>query len=355
MGRAFGIVLMVCLAWRGGAQEVTIDASLEVRRTVIEVRAVDFSGRPLLDLKADDFLLTIDGEELAIESCHYFSAEEPPPEVVEWDLKVDEIPFEEEFFSEDFFGADETPAPRIPSQVNVLLFQGDRSGIRHFGYLRGASITKDVVDAMPDGAYTAVFSFFSHLDLISDFTNDKALLRDAIEDMVMQGDPVAFMAQTQPSLASFWDPAVGEDVAEIEQAFLEIAKLLRFFPGPKNVIYVGWGVGEYRAGTVSMRPEYEQAVTMMALSHASIFSLDITMADYHDLEHGMKAASDDTGGSYAKLYRFHQQATRRLADALSGYYLLAYREPENVRKWARYKLKLRSAKGEIMARAPYAD
>jgi hypothetical protein len=173
--------------------------------------------------------------------------------------------------------------------------------------------------------------------------------------MVMKGDPIAFMANEQPSLAPFWDPAVGEDVARIEQAFLEIAKLLQYFPGPKNIIYVGWGVGEYRAGTVSMVPEYHEAVAMLARAHASIFTLDISMADYHDLELGMKAASDDTGGSYAKLYKFHQQATRRLKDALQGYYLLAYRKPPTVTNRSRYKIRLRKAKGEIMARAPYSD
>jgi len=71
-----------------------------------------------------------------------------------------------------------------------------------------------------------------------------------------------------------------------------------------------------------MTGDYLTARQALAAAQTSVFVLDITNADYHTLEIGLRTVAADTGGTYEKTNRYSQQAVEKLIRAISGYYVL---------------------------------
>jgi hypothetical protein len=98
-----------------------------------------------------------------------------------------------------------------------------------------------------------------------------------------------------------------------------------------------------------MEADYEPARRALTAARASVFSLDVTDADYHSLEAGLQMVSEETGGFYARTHIFPGQAMRRLSGALAGYYVLFVEAPDDTRGEHDLEVKLAHAKGNVLA------
>ena len=79
-------------------------------------------------------------------------------------------------------------------------------------------------------------------------------------------------------------------------------------------------------------------------------------ADFHSLEVGLGKVSDDTGGFYAKTFRFPDIAIERLQKTLAGHYELEVRKPETkVRGLHTIEVSVNRRDAEVMARSTYVD
>ena len=74
-----------------------------------------------------------------------------------------------------------------------------------------------------------------------------------------------------------------------------------------------------------MKRDWAAARAALDAARVSLFALDTTDADYHDLEVGLIAAAEQTGGFYAKTHIFPQGVIDRLERTLSGHYELTLR------------------------------
>src|SRR6185503_16473584 len=106
---------------------------------------------------------------------------------------------------------------------------------------------------------------------------------------------------------------------------------LRHIPGPKSLLLLGWGLGERTIAGVRMKRQWDPARHALDAARVSIFALDTTDADYHDLEVGLIAAAEQTGGFYAKTHVFPRIAIERLQRTLSGHYELTLRAVDNLK------------------------
>jgi hypothetical protein len=97
------------------------------------------------------------------------------------------------------------------------------------------------------------------------------------------------------------------------------------------MLLIGWGLGERVGRAVVMKPKWPIARRALEASRVSIFALDTTYADYHDLEIGLGVAAKQTGGFYAKTHEFPQLAIDRLQRTLSGHYELELRRPNELK------------------------
>jgi hypothetical protein len=141
-----------------------------------------------------------------------------------------------------------------------------------------------------------------------------------------------------------------------DEALIHIANALRPIPGPKSMILLGWGLGQLSSGMVTMHHKYPIARRALEQSRVTVFALDTTNADYHDLEFGLGKAAKDTGGFYAKTHIFPQIAVERLQKTLAGHYELEVRKPAGLAPGTHeidVRVKRRGA--HVMARSSFVN
>ncbi|HET8648095.1 MAG TPA: hypothetical protein VFO85_21545, partial [Vicinamibacteria bacterium] len=101
--------------------------------------------------------------------------------------------------------------------------------------------------------------------------------------------------------------------------------------------------------------EYEPARAALARAGVSVFTLDLTDADYHSLELGLQQVAEDTGGTYARTHLFPRAAMQRLEAALSGHYVLSFERPALPRGQHRIEVRLAGRREVVLSRTQYSD
>ena len=337
---AAALVLSGFLGFRlaAGAQEEPrfegdpIDVSL----STVVVRVVDTWGAPVLDLKPEDFRVRVGRKEIPVAALDWISNEEPPP-------PAPAAAGEE--------GAP-TPAPSVPRPGHLVVFfvQADLNPTRISGQFRLRPHTRGLLDTLSPEDRVAVVSYDSHLKLWQDFTGDHEKVYAAIDRAMLYNKETEIAPEGPESLAGHFDYEAARRAASPERALELTARALEPFPGEKTLIFLGWGLGRFGSGGVSMVPAYSPAVRALAAAHTSVFVLDVTSADYHDLEMGLQNVADATGGIYLKTFRLPGLATRTLAKTISGYYVLTLDSSELPGATGSLRIELRDNRGTVIAR-----
>ena len=319
--------MMLLLAFQAHAQ---FQESITVERILLDVRVTDAKGSPISDLIAADFSVTLGGKDAKVES-------------VTW---IDEVlPIEKM----------EEGVELPPGRLIVVFVQTDfgRNSARVTGQMHFQSFAEKMIDALQPNDRVAVFSFDSHLKFRLDFTSNKSAVQTAIRDSMLTNEPPWPQLVPNPALASRLNPKELKDSPDSETALIHVANALRPIEGPKTLLLLGWGLGQRSGSFVTMKPKWPIARHALEASRVSIFALDTTFADYHDLEIGLGAAAKQTGGFYAKTHEFPQLAIDRLQRTLTGHYELELRRPNEL-KPGTHELNVRVSRRGAMVLAPSA-
>jgi VWFA-related protein len=223
------------------------------------------------------------------------------------------------------------------------------------GLMRMKSRAAKLLDSLQPEDRVAVVSFDSHLRLWTDFTTDRPRLRRIVEHSLVMSYPKQVAPEDPPSLYDAFDVEAARRASTAEAALLVLARSLAPLPGTKSVAFFGWGLGQLSGGRVAMLPEYDTARDALKDARAMVFSLDITDADYHDLELGLEQVAGDTGGFYVKTHLFPALAMDRLEGALAGYYALSFEKPFLPRGVHSVEVRLVARKGEVLSSGTYVD
>jgi hypothetical protein len=183
---------------------------------------------------------------------------------------------------------------------------------------------------LPDDR-VAVLSFDSHLKFRLDFTSDKETVANAIYSSLRIDEPPPPSIVHSPALASRLDRDAMKKVVSSEAALLLIGNALIPIEGPKNLLLLGWGLGELGPLGVTMRPEWTAARRALDAARVTLFAFDTSVADYHDLEIGLQTAAQQTGGFYAKTHIFPELGLERLERTLTARYELELRVPSSLK------------------------
>ena len=335
-----GLVSCVVLAAAGtAAQEpvpVPFGAVVEVSRILTEVRVVDRSGEPVQGLTVDDFQVSVDGQPVTVESVAWVptSGEAPaqlpgPPTTV---------------------GA-ETTAPPAEPRLIVVVFQTDINLYRLKGVVRMAPEAAAFVRNLGPRDRVALFAFESHLELRSDFTADHEAVADMLNTKEILNGRMTPPSPASPSVTEHFDPEKARKAATLTRALEVIGRSLIPIPGPKTVVLFGWGLGRYNVGhPIIQKHRYGPAIAMLAAARASVFSLDITTADYHTLELGLRRVSHDTGGLYIKTNRFPGTAIDKLTRMITSYYELSIIPPPDLAEAYEIRVKVQRPSTEVYVR-----
>ncbi len=336
-------VVAAALALAGGAapaagQTMRVREHVEVRRAVVDVRVVDRRGDPVPGLGAADFRALVDGVPAAVESAEWVSGT---------------APFAEGLTPEQAAAAGAQAAP--PGRLVVLFFQSDFASVRLSGLMRMKFKAIDVVAKLQPADRVAVVSFDSHLKLRLDFTGDRARITAAIHQAILSGSGPSLPAGAFPSLAPSFDAAAAARAASPEAGLLVTARALEKLPGSKALVFLGWGLGTKAGPWIWMGRSYSLAREALLRARVSVFAIDVTDADSHDLEAGLQQVAADTGGFYAKTNLFPGQAISRLEGALAGHYVLVLVCPEGPRGEHALTIELPGRAATVLAKPTLRD
>ncbi len=340
------LVVLLLLSLTAAAQ---FQESITVARILLDVRVTDSYGKPITDLTPADFNVKLGGKDAKVESVTWIddvlrvedevseSSSRPVAEETFTATPADVMPLDNSKPSRsDDSPLDDSTTRRLddlPGRLFVVFVQTDfgRNHERVTGQMHFEQFAEEMIDALQPADRVAVFSFDSHLKFRLDFTDNKSAVQAAIRDSMLVNEPPWPQIVPNPAMAKRLDPKEMRDAPDSETALILIANALRPIDGPKTMLLIGWGLGERVGNMVTMRPKWPIARRALDASRVSIFALDTTFADYHDLEIGLQHAAKSTGGFYAKTHEFPRIAIDRLQRTLTGHYELELRRPEELK------------------------
>jgi VWFA-related protein len=336
---AAAVVTLIAGSGARAQQPPRFGERVDVVRILLDARVLDDRGNPLPDLTAGDFKVTIDGKAAKVESATWVGTRDA-------DLAG---------------GRPEAPPPPAsqasigPGRLIVFLFQKDLEPSRIVGLMRMLQKNRGFLHTLSPTDRVAILSFDSHLKIWTDFTNDRERLDRVLAHGLLFERPPAVQAASRPSLVERLDPGRGRRIYTIERALESIGEALKPLSGSKSLIMIGHGFGRFSGGSVTMEKAYDQARDALVASRTSVFSLDVTNADYHSLETGLQLVSEQTGGFYARTHIFPDLAMQRLSGAIAGYYVLFVEKPEGRRATHDIEVALTSRKGQVLATRTYSE
>ena len=308
---------------------------VDVARILLDVRAIDPRGRPLLGLEPADFEVKIDGRIARVESVQRISGGPAANNRAT------------------------TSTTQIQQATNgrlvVFLFQKSLQRSRIPGLMLMLRELRRSLDTFSPHDRVAVLRFDSNLDLLLDFTKDRGLVLKAFEHDVLFGAAAERGESQEPSMRAAMDRERASPSTSIEEALLRIGEALEQMPGPKSVVLVGHGFGSLNRTGVLLDTDYDEAREVLQRARASVFCLDVTNADYHSLEAGLMTVAEDTGGLYERTHVFSQLALGRVLAALEGQYVLFVEGPVLKPGSHRLSIRLRGRDGVVLAPNNYVS
>jgi hypothetical protein len=240
----------------------------------------------------------------------------------------------------------------------VIFVQADNNApSRVRGHLRTLPFTRELLAALQPEDRVAVVSFDSHLKLWQDFTRDREPVPQVIYQAIHFGGqppmlpaPPIAGSSTVPSLARSFDAREAMRAASPERALAVTAEALAALPGEKVLVFLAWGLGSFSPMGTQMTPAFAPAVRALTAARATVFVLDVTEADSHDLEVGLRGIADATGGTYDKTNLFPELAVRQLARTISGHYVLTLDSALLPKGGGEVDVELRGRRGTVLQR-----
>jgi VWFA-related protein len=290
-------------------------------------------GNAIQELGADDFAVKISGRPARVESAIWVGAASEAPPVT----ATDTLRF---------------PEGSLPhGRLIVFLFQKDLEPRRIAGLMRMLFRARTFLDTLGPDDRVAVLSFDSHLKIWLDFTTDRAAVRRVLERGVLMENPRPIGESTTAiSLTRTLSQGAGRRAYPIEKGLRLVGEALEPLPGSKSIVLFGHGFGRYTAEGVMMEKGYEEALAALQRARTAVFSIDVTLADYHSLEVGLQSVSEETGGFYERSFHFPERTVRRLVGALAGHYVLIVEAAEQPADWDDLSVKLTRRSGTVLAR-----
>lgn len=332
------------MAAAGGAQTTPtpFGTTVEVRRILTEVRVVDDAGRPVAGLGPADFRVRVGGRRTQVESVAWYPATAEAAAAAAAPTAKAMRP-----------GAPSAAAPE--PRLIVILFQSDINLYRIKGVVRMAPQAADFVRGLAPDDRVALLTFESHLELRSDFTLDHEALARMITTTEILDGTIAPPEASSPRLTDYLSAEEARRAATMTDAVEVVARALIPIPGAKTLVLFGWGVGRYNPGhPITTGENYNAAIGALAAARTSVFSLDITTADSHTLEIGLRQLSEDTGGIYLKTNLFPASAMEKLVRVISSYYELSIAPPPGLERPYLIEVKVKRPGARVYVRQNHA-
>ena len=341
LNRAAALAALLLLAAGGSAaQPQPFIERVEVARVVIDVRVLDDDGQPIPGLTPEDFEVWVGDEPVRVETALWVGSDEAEGAAVEAVRAADAADSPDPESPGARVGEigqmlntyyRPSPDPGSPgarvgeSRGRLIVFVVQNSTrllqSRVYGLLRLLRKSEGLLAAVTPSDRVAVLSFGFHLQIWVDFTDNLDRVRTLLAGEVRTGRPPVLEPRDEISLLASLSQEEGREIFDIQEALRRIGEALEPLPGSKSVILIGHGFESDTDG-------YAAAQAALQAARASVFTLDVTQAVYHTLEHGLEAVSADTGGFLVRTFEKPPLwAFGLVTDAIAGHYVLFTERP----------------------------
>ena len=214
------------------------------------VRVVDTWGKPVPDLKPEDFRIAAGkGRRSRWSAVDWIGEGEPPA----GRRRRREVPAPA---AATAAAAEAAPPPPRPGRQVLIFVQADLTPSPDQRPAPPAPVHPRAARQLTPEDRVAVVSYDSHLKLRQDFTLDRAATYAAVDAAMLWGDPPEIEPGGAGSLSGHFDFAAAFAAASPERALEVAARALEPLPGEKTMIFLGWGLGRFGGGGTRMAPAY---------------------------------------------------------------------------------------------------
>jgi VWFA-related protein len=323
----------------------SVRRAVRVERVLVDAYVTTGSGDPIPDLTAADFRVKVNGRPVELESVEWIPAGQ-----------AEVVPLAPEA-PEELREAPEGPGTLAwpPGRVIVVFVQEDFSRVPHRqkGLMNMGLHLDRFLSRILSTDRVAVVSYDSHLKLRRDFTSDPKEIRAGFFESFSFAEPRPLPPGPFPSLARHIDYAAAKDAASVDKGMTVVARALAKIPGGKAMLYFGWGFQVDHSPAQGR--DAGEALAALFEARVNVFTLDISLADYHTLEVRLMDVAELTGGRYEKTHLFTGGALARVVRSLGGRYVLVFVKPEGQHGYHPLSVELAGRKGSVAARAYYQD
>ena len=321
------ILLLTCWSLLGAtthAQEqpsAGFEGLVEVTEVLMDVLAVDKSGRIVTGLGKDDFQVKEDGVEVDITGVSFYTTRYSPDGTTAT-------------------GDGELPA----SRYFILMFHDPGSGGSISNYLprqhlkaRRGSLAWVAEHLLPSD-WVAVASYDVALKLHQDFTQDRLALAEGIKSASSRKNPEKGLgrrgrqipASGQPSLLRYLPQGkkLRRETRTLYDGLRLIAEASGFVVGRKNLLLFSVGFGEFELSNLipeadpNLYPPMEHALND---HNVAVYPIDLTPLEVRHFQGQLLSRlAIDTGGRYLRDPINFLTPLQQISAENAGYYLVSY-------------------------------
>ncbi|MDA8017711.1 MAG: hypothetical protein MPN21_09710 [Thermoanaerobaculia bacterium] len=321
-------------------QDVFFDV-VTVDEVSVVVRVTDRRGQPILGLERDDVAVRVGREVVPVAGLRWHSSEAATfssedgqpgdPELRTTSSSMAPAPVDSPAIrarSRTLDGAEGNGAFDEDGKLLVLFVQVGHHQVVTFdaswvtGHMKALPSMRRLLASLPATDRVAVVSFDSKLKLWQDFSRDRRATGEALWDAVGFGTPEVPAATEGPSLVDTLDFDAAEEATSPEEALHVLGEALAAWREPKEIIFLGWGLGRLVGGMVSMPRVYRDALASLQEAQATVHVLNVVQMGGNALAFGLVNVAEATGGTYGSTFEFGRRKIERLGRVLGGYYLL---------------------------------
>lgn len=350
MRRFINVIALAALALPGFAQEQQpLREQIKVNAVLLDVIVTDPRGNQILGLTKDDFVVKENGVVQEVESVDYFTNRQL------LDARESNAPFQVERTNENRYFIIFFDKP----EANALFDQ--------LSHARNAT-RKFIDERMKPTDLVAIVGHDVRLKVYSDFTNDKATLRKALNESTRFGRGITTApAGDGPSILRNVDKKqMNSHTGTVYQALDVLADAVRPVRARKNMILFSPGIAdineEIRNGMIFDRSRYlDPALGSLNAANVTVYAVQLqrqidqavnTTAAYHQR---LSEISSETGGEYFQYSTSFTPALEKVEEKNAGYYLLTYRsnKTRGEKGFQKVNVSVKSSELRVTARSGY--
>jgi VWFA-related protein len=323
----------------------TYGEKVDVNIVLVDAVVTDAKGNQILGLDKDDFVVTENGQPQAIESIDYFTNRKLVNQREQnAAFKVERVR-EERYF--------------------VFFFDKPEAGALFDRVHQARDAAANFVDhEMRAEDRVAIVAHDVRLKVFSDFTNDKAQLHKALDEVMTFGlGRKTSDAGAAPSiLAAIDGKKMMSGSGTVYEALNVLADALRPIKARKDLVLFSAGIvepgEEVRDGIILSRSRYyDPMIHALNASNVSVYALNLQKAggDLPFIHQTLQSIASDTNGEYVRQNVGFTGPVHRIEEANNGYYLLSYhtQKPAGTKGYQKVNVALKNHDFRLKAREGY--